>query len=112
MTAKNNATLCRRDDRYDLYAEDGHKIASSATNTFGKLSKQNCDELFGVIDVEKLSEKEIVQEHHDSFLINKRLGFIDGFNKAMELYLEKEIDVIFNTDIKDSEGCLILKRIV
>ena len=109
MTAK----LIKTNVNYLLQDNKGVVIASTSTKEGNnKLSKQNCDELFGVIDVEKLSEKEIVQEHHDSFLINKRLGFIDGFNKAMELYLEKEIDVIFNTDIKDSEGCLILKRVV
>jgi hypothetical protein len=123
------------------------------------LSKQNCDEIFGVVDVEKLAEKEVFQEYYDwggevfseDYLISKRLHFIEGFNKAMELnkdkvftledmkkaysqgeldalktgsYSEKEkefiqslqqpteIEVTFNPDEKDSEGCLILKRVV
>jgi hypothetical protein len=61
----------------------------------GKLSKQNCDEIFGVVDVEKLAEKEYelqLEEFEDStemFPTNNaellKLGFIEGFNKAMEL---------------------------
>jgi hypothetical protein len=50
--------LFKRKDRYDLYHDNGHKVASSAPNPFGKLSKQNCDELFGVVDVEKLVDIE------------------------------------------------------
>jgi hypothetical protein len=55
----------------------------------GKLSKQNCDEIFGVVDVEKLAEEycthkpKNVKELRDVNLI--KLGFRDGFNKAMEL---------------------------
>lgn len=54
-----------------------------------KLSKQNCDEIFGVVDVEKLAEEycthkpKNVKELRDVNLI--KLGFRDGFNKAMEL---------------------------
>jgi hypothetical protein len=62
-----------------------------------KLSKQNCDEIFGVVDVEKLAEKEVFQEYYDwggevfseDYLISKRLHFIEGFNKAMELNKDK-----------------------
>jgi len=49
--------LVKRQDRYDLYGADGSKMASSAKNPFGKLSKQNCDEIFRVIDVEKLADE-------------------------------------------------------
>jgi hypothetical protein len=62
------------------------------------LSKQNCDEIFGVIDVEKLAEQEVFQEYYDwggevfseDYLISKRLHFIEGFNKAMELNKDKQ----------------------
>jgi hypothetical protein len=59
---------------------------------YGKLSKQNCDDIFGVVDVEKLAEKEYpktsswkVEEEFDPI----RRGFIEGFNKAMELNKDK-----------------------
>jgi thiamine pyrophosphate-dependent acetolactate synthase large subunit-like protein len=73
-----------------------------------KLSKQNCDEIFGVTDVEKLAE-----EYGSKFAHSyDPEDFIAGFNKAMELYQPTEIEVTFNPEEKDSEGCLILKRVV
>jgi hypothetical protein len=56
-----------------------------------KLSKQNCDEIFGVVDVERLAEN-IVTSHPDfksegfsDYQNGKLNGIIEGFNKAMEL---------------------------
>jgi hypothetical protein len=53
-----------------------------------KLSKQNCDELFGVVDVEELTEEECLDETYWVKSFYKK-----GFNKAMELYQPTEIDV-------------------
>jgi len=65
------------------------------------LSKQNCDSLFGVVDIEKLA--------NDSF--NKKfskcseqlglydVGFIDGFNKAISLNKDK---VFTRDDIEEA----------
>jgi hypothetical protein len=87
------AKLYKREDRYDLYAEDDHKIASSAPNTFGKLSKQNCDEIFRVVNVEKLAEEEYKSHASNEDLYGNseelqlayKAGVVDGFNKALEL---------------------------
>jgi hypothetical protein len=50
----------------------------------GKLSKQNCDEVFGVVNVEKLAEEswgdKISSPYH---------AYIEGFNKAIELNKDK-----------------------
>ena len=53
------------------------------------LSKQNCDEIFGVVDVEKLAD-ELYNGHVMAvdWQLEKR-GFKDGFNKAMELNKDK-----------------------
>ena len=60
-----------------------------------KLSKENCDEIFGVVDVEKLAEvrypNEVGYAVSDS---NFRIGelqdaYQDGFNKAMKLNKDK-----------------------
>jgi hypothetical protein len=91
------AKLYKREDRYDLYAEDDHKIASSAPNTFGKLSKQNCDEIFRVVNVEKLAEEEYKSHASNEDLYGNseelqlayKAGVVDGFNKAMELNQDK-----------------------
>jgi hypothetical protein len=139
-------------DNYTLFDEKGIPIGATpnvlSNNTFSKLSKQNCDEIFGVVDVEKLTKEEVLQEYYDwggevfreDYLISKRLHFIEGFNKAMELYQPTEIEVeivmeyvgkcngnnnngcfqdssghncgCFNKQPKlDSNGCIILKKI-
>ncbi len=115
-----------------------------------KLSKKNCDEIFGIFDVEELfyEVEENIDFHEFCFT-----SFKLGFDKAMELNKDKvftleevnelcwvlfrdnssknirhkqdfdavfkdyaqktnEIEVTFNPDEKDSEGCLILKRAV
>jgi hypothetical protein len=78
--------LIKREDRYDLYADDGQKLGSTAN---GKLSKSNCDKIFGVFDVEKLA-KELYSGHVMAvdWQLEKR-GFKTGFNKAMELNKDK-----------------------
>ena len=50
-----------------------------------KLSKQNCDEIFGVVDIEKLAEESWSGNYKEI----KQLAFKLGFNKAMELQKEK-----------------------
>jgi len=99
--------LVKREDHYGLYNEDGHKIAATLDGCNSKLSKENCDEIFGVIDVETLSD----EYSHDSIWFNKRgtynnqeffefiakKSFTDGFIKAMELQKDKlftEFDII------------------
>ena len=77
--------LFKRQDRYDLYHDNGHKVASSAPNPFGKLSKQNCDEIFGVVDVEKLAAS-VSQDTISS----PYYAYISGFNKALKLNKDKQ----------------------
>jgi hypothetical protein len=76
--------LVKRQDRYDLYISDGSKIASSAPNPFGKLSKENCDAIFGIFDIEKLANEETERYATITPKAFKR-GFMYGFNKAIEL---------------------------
>jgi hypothetical protein len=81
--------LVKRQDRYDLYGSDSSKIASSAENPFGKLSKENCDAIFGIFDVEKLflETPHTIEDEKDYWKI--RGGYIEGFNKAIELKKDK-----------------------
>jgi hypothetical protein len=124
-----------------------------------KLSKQNCDEIFGVVNVEKLAHKRYGKGIYE---IEQVDAYIEGFNKPMELMytledLEKayligceyqtthryhidenlmtlklkqqpteiEVEIVMGDSIGisdlytpdnnpklDSEGCLILKRVV
>jgi len=64
---------------------------TNSQGELGKLSKKNCDEIFGVTDVEKLAEEDCSIHHpyhpvHDQ---TTRATFIRGFNKAMELNKDK-----------------------
>jgi hypothetical protein len=74
----------KSDGWYNLY--DGEiGIGSTHAELQGhKLSKQNCDEIFGVVDVEKY-----VDEYAAEWKYTERIGFRDGFNKAMELNKDK-----------------------
>jgi hypothetical protein len=63
-----------------------------------RLSKQNCDEIFGVVEVERLAEQ-IVTSHSDfktegfsDYQNGKLNGIIEGFNKAMELNKDKKFN--------------------
>ena len=60
-----------------------------------KLSKQNCDEIFGVVDVEKLAEEFVNDLQVASETVNRavKLGYEEGFNKAMELNKDKVFTV-------------------
>jgi hypothetical protein len=58
-----------------------------------KLSKENCDEIFGVVDVEVLAEKAIPlsEENIDyiEFAKHDRKRWVEGFNRALELNKDK-----------------------
>jgi hypothetical protein len=95
--------LTKVDEIYTLMK--GDKMMASSDSDFQidydvmKISKQNCDEIFSVSDVETLSD----EYSHDSIWFNKRgacndqeffefiakKSFTDGFNKAMELNKDK-----------------------
>jgi hypothetical protein len=62
-------------------------IGSTDGEGYYKLSKQNCDEIFGVVDVEKLAEERFGKSLHHA---NSRSCYKEGFNKAMELNKDKQ----------------------
>jgi hypothetical protein len=100
---------------YRLDDEKGNLIASTSDGAKTKLSHTNCDDIFGVIDVEKLACEEI-RIHIDTYqdihaksteknsspctplneggcvganLYSQVNGFIKGFNKRAELNKDK-----------------------
>lgn len=62
-------------------------------NNVGKLSKENCDEIFDVVDVDKLGQKHyevhIKRGHTQEDSLQRKIDFIIGFSKAMELNKDK-----------------------
>lgn len=96
--------------------EDLHKFESAIdTDEYGwviadeygvdilKLSKQNCDEIFGVVDVEKLAEE--YDPNYAITDISNGFHFIEGFNKAMELYQPTEIEVEIEVEVVNQCDC-------
>jgi hypothetical protein len=61
-------------------------MGSTDGEGYYKLSKQNCDEIFGVVDVKKLSKSTYPGKINGQ----RRDAFISGFNKAMELNKDKQ----------------------
>jgi hypothetical protein len=88
------AKLIKTGSDYLLRDMNGEVLAITNGTTEGrKLSKQNCDEIFGVFDVEKLAEEYCTHEPKNAKELRDvnlvKLGFRDGFNKAMELNKDK-----------------------
>jgi hypothetical protein len=100
------AKLIKKDDGYNLTTEQPQGRLLEATcspsqqlilnksgdSTKYKLSKQNCDELFGVVDVEKLAEEYAITAHDimdEPYQNGLFYGFMAGFNKSMELNKDK-----------------------
>jgi len=89
-------------------------MGSTDGEGYHKISKQNCDEIFGVVDVEELAYNHR-RTYQDSFegmnecimkdAMHQQVGFIAGFNKAMELNATKtftleEMMMCWNTALK------------
>jgi hypothetical protein len=67
-------------EEYKLYGEDGSCIATTQESPHKKLSKENCDKVFGVINIIDLAKRNSKHSEED---------YIEGFNKAMELNKDK-----------------------
>ena len=61
---------------------------TNSQGELGTLSKQNCDEIFGVVDVEKLAKEKYPNDGYaDTTLMQK--GFIQGAKEILELNKDK-----------------------
>jgi hypothetical protein len=117
------ATLIKDEDGYSLFTREenstNRKFIATTSGMYVeyKLSKQNCNDLFSVVDVNKF----IIEDSKDRVIYNESYEL--GFKRAMELYQPKSIEVEiereeivhkFYTELKpklDENGCLILKKI-
>jgi hypothetical protein len=80
--------LIKTDVNYLLEDDKGVVIASTSTKEgINGLTKQNCDEIFGVVDVEKLAMGYDLYEKIN--FVGQTRAYITGFNKAMELNKDK-----------------------
>jgi hypothetical protein len=90
------AKLIKTGSDYLLRDMNGEVLSITNGTTEGrKLSKQNCDEIFGVVDVDHLASEyanKRLDEEYTSSAGNFQAfntSFTDGFNKAMELNKDK-----------------------
>ena len=112
------AKLIKDEDGYSLFTREenstNRKFIATTQGMYVdyKLSKQNCDEIFGVVDVERLAEESWSGNYKEI----KQLAFKLGFNKAMELNKDKlftveELRYAFYTGMKHgSEGGIMFGK--
>lgn len=79
---------------YRLDDEKGNLIASTLDGAKTKLSHTNCDDIFGVINVENLAKKYLDSRYDNEDIAHPELyeeynSFIVGFNKRDELNKDK-----------------------
>jgi hypothetical protein len=126
------AILINRWGDYRLYVNET-PYATIGDSPYKKLSKQNCDNLFGMVDIEPfiIEDSKGRTIYHESYEL--------GFKRAMKLFQPNEIDVEIElicphpldtyrcglqygcdgdgcnhpdqVPYLDSNGCLILKKI-
>jgi hypothetical protein len=98
MNSKNfkmKATLIKSEDSYILKDGLNHVLGIDDKKLKDRLqcpyllSKQNCDEIFGVVDVDKLAKQFTIDESYGKISGDLFKGYIYGFNKAMELNKDK-----------------------
>ena len=91
------AKLIKTEVNYLLKNEEGVIIGSTSIKKgISSLSKQNCDELFGVVDVEKLADEYIKD---DVIMPSEKSTFIFAFLNGMELNKDK---VFTKEDIEEA----------
>ncbi len=83
------ALLKKIDNEYKLYAKDDSCIATTQESPYKRLSKENCDDIFGIPTAE--AEYLKVQPNTLSNLVSGTVKkiYIMAFNKAMELNKDK-----------------------
>jgi hypothetical protein len=81
-TAKGHYVLV--DETKETHDKD-FLIATSRESDVSKLSIQNCDQLFGVVDVEELAKEFSDTIWGNDDLNISKVSYIEGFNKAIEL---------------------------
>jgi hypothetical protein len=98
------AKLIKDEDGYSLFTREenstNRKFIATTQGMYvdHKLSKQNCDEIFGVVDVDGLARK---WRDNSMYRDANAYSYKAGFNKAMELNRDKVftvedvIDVIY-----------------
>lgn len=107
--------LVKTEEGYNLHII-GHALESLPAACFpwditkSQLSKQNCDEIFGAIDVEKLTD-DFVKDLNVSNKVKHdvQFGYQEGLIKVMELMKDKvftleQLEMAFNSNPNNYSG--------
>lgn len=85
------AQLVKREDRWDLYNEDGHKIASTLDGAGNKLSFKNCQAIERGYDLDELAYSSFPNGTYETSEIDLGLDMYKlGFQKALEILGDKK----------------------
>ena len=86
------AQLLKRQDRWDLYLEDGSKVGSTAENPMNKLSLKNCEAIANGYDLDELADEHCNKLYHEGNINweRYRVHFKLGFQKAIEILGDKK----------------------
>jgi hypothetical protein len=91
--------LVKREDHWDLYNEDGHKIAATIDGCNSKLSIKNCEAIANGYDLDELSSKKYPIENTGAMFMPNRIevtniyrqeGFIEGAKAILEILGDKK----------------------
>jgi hypothetical protein len=77
------AKLIKTNDEYRLYVDDVLPYATSDNSPYKRLSKQNCDEIFGVVDVKEVIAKNML----DHNIVDKAVDFSNANPENNGAYL-------------------------
>ena len=106
-----NAELVKRQDRWDLYGEDGSKIASSSPNPMGKLSLKNCEAIANSYDLDELADEHCNKLYHEGNINwdRYRIHFKLGFQKALEIlgdkkFSEEDMRIAYDAGASNIDG--------
>jgi hypothetical protein len=82
--------LIKREDRFDLYNDPGHKIASTNSKSGLKLSLKNCEAIVRGYDLDELAET-FAKKHsiYPTAQDDTEYGFKAGFQAAVEILGDK-----------------------
>ena len=84
--------LVKREDRWDLYDNTGHKIGSTLEGCPYKISLKNCEAIELGYDLDELAS-EYSKKREDLDLVYANglyYGFLEGFQKALEILGDKK----------------------
>ena len=82
--------LIKKDDRWDLYNKDVHKIASTLDGCVNKLSLKNCEAIANGYDLDELVE----ERFGETFWHDGDKYFKEGFQKALEILGDKNKKIL------------------